>query len=56
LTPTLAFVADSGWVRQNWLVGHTAGLDKSGIGLKYEAYRINQHDCAKRPQRFGKRR
>jgi hypothetical protein len=45
LTPTLAFVADGGWVHQNWPVGHTAGLDKTDIGLKYEAFRNNQHEA-----------
>jgi hypothetical protein len=45
LTPTLAFVADGGWLHQNWPVGHTAGLDKTDIGLKYEAYRNNQHEA-----------
>src|SRR5215469_8738637 len=44
LTPTLAFVADGGWLHQNWPVGHTSGLDKTDIGLKYEAYRNNQHE------------
>jgi hypothetical protein len=44
LTPTLAFVADGGWIHQNWPVGHTAGRDKTDIGLKYEAYRNNQHE------------
>jgi hypothetical protein len=45
LTPTLAFVAGSGWVHQNWPVGHTSGLDKTDIGLKYEAYRDNRHEA-----------
>ena len=45
LTPTLAFTADGGWAHQNWPVGHTAGLDKTDIGLKYEAYRNNQHEA-----------
>jgi hypothetical protein len=44
LTPTLAFTADSGWVHQNWPVGHTSGADKTDIGLKYEAYRNNEHE------------
>src|SRR5262249_15998429 len=44
LTPTLAFTADSGWVHQNWPVGHTSGFDKADIGLKYEAYRNNHHE------------
>jgi hypothetical protein len=44
LTPTLAFTADGGWVHQNWPIGHTSGLDKTDIGLKYEAYRNNQHE------------
>jgi hypothetical protein len=35
---------DGGWVHQNWLVGHTSGFDKTDIGLKYEAYRNNQHE------------
>jgi hypothetical protein len=44
LTPTLAFTADGGWIHQNWPIGHTSGSDKSDIGLKYEAYRNNQHE------------
>jgi hypothetical protein len=44
LTPTLAFVADDGWLHHNWPVGHTVGLDKTDIGLKYEAYRNNDHE------------
>jgi hypothetical protein len=44
LTPTLAFTLDSGWLHQNWPVGHTSGFDKTDIGLKYEAYRNNQHE------------
>jgi hypothetical protein len=45
LTPTLAFTVDTGWVHQNWPVGHTSGFDKTDIGLKYEAYRNNQHEA-----------
>ena len=45
LTPTLAFTADSGWLHQNWPVGHTSGADKANIGLKYEAYRNNEHEA-----------
>jgi hypothetical protein len=45
LTPTLAFTVDSGWVHQNWPVGHTSGFDKTDIGLKYEAFRNNQHEA-----------
>jgi hypothetical protein len=44
LTPTLAFTIDSGWVHQNWPVGNTSGADKTNVGLKYEAYRDNQHE------------
>jgi hypothetical protein len=44
LTPTLAFSADGGWLHQNWPIGHTSGADKADIGLKYEAYRNNQHE------------
>jgi len=44
LTPTLAFTIDSGWVHQNWPIGTTSGADKTNIGLKYEAYRNNQHE------------
>src|SRR6516162_4892899 len=29
LTPTLAFTVDSGWIHQNWPVGHTSGFDKT---------------------------
>jgi hypothetical protein len=45
LTPTLAFTADSAWVRQNWAPGHTSGFDQTSIGLKYEAYRDNRHEA-----------
>jgi len=45
LTPTLAFTADGGWIHQNWSIGHTSGADKADIGLKYEAYRNNQHEA-----------
>jgi hypothetical protein len=44
LTPTLAFTLDSGWLHQNWPIGHTSGFDKTDVGLKYEAYRNNQHE------------
>jgi hypothetical protein len=45
LTPTLAFTADSGWLHQNWPVGHTSGADKADIGFKYEAYRNNENEA-----------
>jgi hypothetical protein len=45
LTPTLALTVDSGWVHQNWPIGHTSGFDKTDIGLKYEAYRDNRHEA-----------
>src|SRR6202158_2462677 len=45
LTPTLAVTLDSGWLHQNWPVGHTSGFDKTNVGLKYEAYRNNQHEA-----------
>jgi hypothetical protein len=45
LTPTLAFTADGGWLHQSWPVGHTSGADKADIGLKYEAYRNNEHEA-----------
>jgi hypothetical protein len=45
LTPTLAFTADSGWIHQNWPIGHTSGTDKTNIGLKYEAYRDNRREA-----------
>lgn len=45
LTPTLALTFDSGWMHQNWPIGHTAGLDRTDIGLKYEAFRNNQHEA-----------
>ena len=44
LTPTLAFVADSAWLHQNWPVGHLSGFDKTDVGLKYEALRDNRHE------------
>jgi hypothetical protein len=45
LTPTLALTFDSGWIHQNWPTGHTSGFDKTDIGLKYEAFRNNQHEA-----------
>jgi hypothetical protein len=45
LTPTLAFTVDSGWLHQNWPVGHTSGFDKTNVGLKYEAFRDNRHEA-----------
>ena len=45
LAPTLAFTIDSGWIHQNWPVGNTSGSDKTNVGLKYEAYRDNQHEA-----------
>jgi hypothetical protein len=45
LTTNLAFTIDSGWLHQNWPVGHTSGFDKTDVGLKYEAYRDNQHEA-----------
>jgi hypothetical protein len=44
LTPTLAVTYDSGWLHQNWPVGQTSGFDSTDVGLKYEAYRNNQHE------------
>jgi hypothetical protein len=45
LTPTLAVTIDSGWLHQDWPVGHTSGFEKTDVGLKYEAYRNNQHEA-----------
>ena len=45
LTPTLAATLDSGWIHQNWPIGHTSGFDKTSLGLKYEAYRDNRHEA-----------
>jgi hypothetical protein len=45
LTPTLAVTLDSGWIHQNWPVGHTSGFATTDVGLKYEAYRDNQHEA-----------
>jgi hypothetical protein len=45
LTPTLAIAYDSGWIHQNWPVGHTSGFAATDVGLKYEAYRNNQHEA-----------
>jgi hypothetical protein len=45
LTPTLAATLDSAWLHQNWPIGHTSGFDKTSLGLKYEAYRDNQHEA-----------
>ena len=44
LTPTLAVTFDSGWIHQDWPIGHTSGFDTTDVGLKYEAYRNNQHE------------
>ena len=44
LTPTLAVSFDSSWIHQNWSAGHTSGFDTTDVGLKYEAYRNNQHE------------
>jgi hypothetical protein len=44
LTPTLQVTFDSGWIHQNWPVGRTSGFDTTDIGLKYAAYRNNQHE------------
>jgi hypothetical protein len=44
LTPTLAVTLDSGWLHQNWSLGHTSGFETTDVGLKYEAYRNNQHE------------
>jgi hypothetical protein len=44
LTPTLAVSFDSSWIHQNWPAGHTSGFDTTDVGLKYEAYRNNQHE------------
>jgi hypothetical protein len=44
LTPTLAITYDSGWIHQNWPIGPTSGFDSTDIGLKYAAYRDNQHE------------
>jgi hypothetical protein len=44
LTPTLAVTFDSGWIHQDWPIGHTSGFGSTDVGLKYEAYRNNQHE------------
>jgi hypothetical protein len=44
LTPTLTVTLDSGRLHQNWPVEPTSGFDKTSLGLKYEAYRDNQHE------------
>ena len=44
LTPTLAITYDSGWIHQNFPVGHASGFATTDVGLKYEAYRNNQHE------------
>ena len=45
LTPTLAVTVDGGWLHQNWPIGRTSGFDKTNVGIKYEAYRNNQHEA-----------
>lgn len=47
LTPTLAITYDSGWIQQNWhsSAGSASGLDTTNVGLKYEAYRNNEHEA-----------
>jgi hypothetical protein len=45
LTPTLALTVDSGWLHQNWPVGHMSAFDKTDIGgLKHEAFRDNRRE------------
>jgi hypothetical protein len=44
LTPTFAITYDSGWMHQNWPAGHASGFATTDVGLKYEAYRNNQHE------------
>jgi hypothetical protein len=44
LTPTLAIIIDCGWIHQDWPIGHTSGFDTTDVGLKYEAYRNNEHE------------
>jgi hypothetical protein len=44
LTPTLEVTFDSGYIHQGWPTGHTSGFDATDLGLKYEAYRNNQHE------------
>jgi hypothetical protein len=41
----LAIIYDSGWIHQNWPVGRTSGFAATDVGLKYEAYRNNQHEA-----------
>jgi hypothetical protein len=43
--PTLAITYDSGWIHQNWPVGHASGVAATDVGLKYEAFRNNQHEA-----------
>lgn len=45
LTPTLAVTLDDSWIHQSWPIGHTSGFDKASLGLKYEAYRDNEHEA-----------
>jgi hypothetical protein len=45
LTPTLAVSVDSGWIHQNWPIGQTSGFGTTNIGLKYEAFRNNEHEA-----------
>jgi len=45
LTPTLQVSIDSGWVHQNWPIGQTSGFDTTDSGLKYEAFRNNEHEA-----------
>jgi hypothetical protein len=44
LTPTLQVEIDSGWIHQNWPTRQTSGFDTTDVGLKYEAFRNNQHE------------
>jgi hypothetical protein len=45
LTPTLAVSIDSSWIHQNWPIGQTSGFGTTDIGLKYEAFRNNEHEA-----------
>ena len=45
LTPTLPVSIDTGWIHQNWPTRQTSGFDTTDIGLKYEAFRNNQHEA-----------
>jgi hypothetical protein len=44
LTPVLQVQVDSGWIHRNWPTARTSGFATTGVGIKSEIYRNNQHE------------